>query len=64
MRKANYPHEGFYAFQSKENPTECPLVVFMAEGLNVEDFYTEITEEQYAAIQEEIGTAAHEGTEE
>ena len=50
MRIANYPHEGFYAFRSKSNPDETPLVVWLAEGLVLEDHYDEITEEEYSEI--------------
>lgn len=50
MRIANYPREGFYAFRSKANPNEVPLVVWLAEGLRIEDYYDEITEEEYTAI--------------
>ena len=53
MRKANYPKEGFYSFRSKTNPDELPFVVFLAEGLKIEDCYDEITEEEYIAIVEE-----------
>lgn len=53
MRKANYPSEGFYAFRSKENPSETPLVVFLAKGLKIEDYYDEITKEEYTSIVEE-----------
>lgn len=53
MRIANYPHEGFYAFRSKTNPDDIPLVVWLAEGLNIEEHYDEITEEEYAKIVEE-----------
>ena len=51
MRAATYPKKG-YAFQSKENPNECPLMVYLARGLEIEDHYNEITEEEYNAIQE------------
>lgn len=54
MRIATYPHEGFYAFRSKSNPDELPLVVWLAEGLNIEDHYDEITEEEYKVIRQEI----------
>ena len=52
MRTATYPKKG-YAFQSKENPFECPSMVYVAEGYQIEDFYNEITEEEYNAIQAE-----------
>lgn len=54
MRTASYPHEGFYAFRSKLNPSETPIVVWLAEGLLIEDHYDEITEEEYKVIQQEI----------
>lgn len=54
MRIANYPHEGFYAFRSKSKPDETPFVVWLAEGLVLEDHYDEITEEEYKVIQQEI----------
>ena len=53
MREAKRPKEGFYAFRSKENPDECPFVVYPATGTKVEDFYDEITEAEYEAIQKE-----------
>ena len=53
MRKANYPSEGFHAFRSKANPSEVPLVVFLAKGLKIEDYYDEITKEEYTSIVEE-----------
>ena len=60
MRIANYPKDGFYAFRSKANPDEVPLVVFLAEGLKIEDYYEEITEEEYTAIVAEQKKAARE----
>ena len=51
MRTVTYPKEGFFAFQSKTNPDECPLMVYLAKGLKIEDFYNEITEDEYNAIQ-------------
>lgn len=53
MRTATYPKKG-YAFQSKENSDECPLMVYLAEGRNIEDHYNEITEEEYNSIQAEV----------
>ena len=55
-REASYPKKG-YAFRSKANPNDCPFVVYLAEGLKIEDCYTEIAEEEYNAIQEEYNTA-------
>lgn len=60
MRKANYPNDGFYAFRSKTNPDEIPLVVFLAEGLDIKDHYDEITEKEYTAIVAEQERAARE----
>lgn len=54
MREPTYPKEGYFAFQSKENPFECPSMVYVAEGYQIEDFYNEITEEEYNAIQAEV----------
>ena len=53
MRTANYPNEGFYAFRSKANPNDVPLVVFIEDGLEIKDYYDEITEEEYAEIVKE-----------
>lgn len=58
MRIANYPHDGFYAFRSKANPNEVPFVVFLEDGLKIEDYYDEITEAEYAAIVAEQKKAA------
>lgn len=54
MREPTYPKEGFFAFRSKTNPDECPVAVYLEVGLNIEDLYDQITEEEYNAIQKEI----------
>ncbi len=54
MRKATYPKEGFFAFRSKEKPDDCYKVIYLAEGLVIEDHYDMITEEEYNTIQQEI----------
>ena len=48
-REIRLPHDGFYAFQSKSDPTRLPLAVILGDGVTIDD-YREITEEEYVDI--------------
>ena len=51
MREAKYPKEG-YRFKHKEREDSYPLVLFLGEGVSLDD-YEQITEGEYEAIRKE-----------
>lgn len=51
MREAKYPKKG-YRFKHKENDDSYPLVLFLGEGVSIDD-YEQITEAEYGAIRKE-----------
>lgn len=48
MREAIYPKEG-YRFKHKEHEGSYPLVLFLGEGVSLDD-YDQITEAEYEVI--------------